>query len=207
MRLQIYFDNHERYFPKDLNDFASFSNAQPQPEKAPETLTINYYRRPLGNGKTWIYYILFYMQDDGLGYFHIDNHKLDWEVVVAEMDDEKDSLLRLCYTPHGRKEHFWLSEEDTRTLLKRTGNAIPIYCSKGKHATYPVNGIIWRYGGFANDTNNCCIVYNPQLKQLSSEAIASPYFSPKSGILLDNLNYPTVRLAQVSTRMLFKNPC
>jgi hypothetical protein len=203
----VYFDRDERYFPKDLNQQASFQNSDSRPEKAPETLTINYYVRPLDNGKTWIYYILFYLRDDGLGYFHVDAHTMDWEVVVVEM--ERGTPRRLCYTPHGRKEHFWLSEQDTRTLLQRTGGMVPIYCSKGKHATYPVRGTIWRYGGVASDTNDARIMYKqPRLRlaELSQEAIQGPYFAPKSGILTDPLDYPTVRLATVSTRLLFKSP-
>lgn len=199
MQLQINFDNRERYFPRDLNTFSPSTSTPP--ENAPETLIINYHRRSLENGLTWLYYILFYVQDDGLGSFHLDAHPWDWEVVVAEMDDT-DTLLRLCYTPHGSKEHFWLSKEDTQTLLKKTGGTIPIYCSRGKHATYPMGGTIWRYGGFANDTNNSRIVYNhPTLVELS---VDSPYFAPKKGFLSNPLNYPTIPLHKVRTRLLFE---
>lgn len=203
----VYFDSGERYFPKDLNQQASFHNSDSRPEKAPDMLTINYYVRPFEDGKTWVYYILFFLRDDGLGYFHVDAHTMDWEVVVVEM--EGGTPRRLCYTPHGRKEHFWLSEKDTSILLQKTGGVVPIYSSKGKHATYPVRGTIWRYGGVASDTNNGRLAYKqPRLRlvELSQDAIQGPYFAPKSGILTDPLDYPTVRLTDVSTRLLFKSP-
>ena len=193
--ITLYFDSHERFFPIDINQKAKGFDTK---EKC-----INYYVRKIDDITTWIYYFMYYVQDDGLKRFHIDSHPNDYELVIVEV--KGFDVTRICFTPHGRTENFWLSEEDTQKILK--DGKLNIYCSRGKHATYPLKGTIFRYFCFANDTNNHQIECIPRLVTLTESTINSPLFAYKKDTLTWDYNtVPTISLWYVRFHMLFVIP-
>jgi hypothetical protein len=136
-----FFDKQEQFFPIDYNDFirGEFTEG-----------IINYHIHTVGT-ITLIYFLAFYLYDTGLYSQNWDSHFLDFEYVVYKYENQE--LDSVCFCPHAFDSHFCLSNEDTQTLLKIGTNHINVYPSRGKHASYPIYGIIWRYIGFANDIN------------------------------------------------------
>lgn len=203
----LYFDSRERYFPIDWNQWSLTKTASKTP-------TLNAYVRVLSPSVTWVYFFLYYLHDDGLGTFHIDSHAIDVEMVVLEINTltagGSPKLNRVSYHPHGTAEHFWLNPQDTANLVaSNTERRVPVYCSRGKHATYPIKGTIWRYMGFANDTNDTVIkVTNgaQSLTLLTDVTLASSSFAPKKWVLTSKLPYPTVPLDTVRYRLLWQTP-
>jgi len=196
LSINLYFDSKERFFPIDLNQRlrSYISNT-----------TINSYTRVMDENTTWVYYFMYYLFDDGLGKCHVDSHVDDLELVVVEIKNNS-TISRICFTPHSQKEHFWLNEQDSQTCLEKTnyGFAINIYCSLGKHATYPIGGKIYRDLGFANDTNDGKNKIVPLICELTPETINHPYFAGKKPLLSGELHYPVVELKKVKYHMFFR---
>lgn len=107
------------------------------------------------DGRTLLHYFAFYPRDDGLqlfGCFSVDAHAYDLERVTVELN-ALQAVTGVCYFPHGEKEHFWIrGHADLEKILVQ--GRTRVYCSRGKHASYPICGTIWRYLGFANDHIN-----------------------------------------------------
>jgi len=196
LSINLYFDSKERFFPIDLNQRLRnyISNT-----------TINSYTRVIDKNTTWVYYFMYYLFDDGLGSCHVDSHVDDLELVIVEIKNDS-TISRICFTPHSQKEHFWLNEADSQTCLEKTnyGFAINIYCSLGKHATYPIGGKIHRDLGFANDTNDAKNKIVPRICELTPETINHPYFAGKKPLLSGELDYPVVELKKVKYHMFFR---
>ena len=88
--------------------------------------------------------------------------------------------------------------------LQVHGFGINIYCSLGKHATYPIGGKIFRDLGFANDTNDTKNKIVPLISELTPETINHPYFAGKKPLLSGELDYPVVELKKVKYHMFFR---
>jgi hypothetical protein len=192
--INLYFDSNERFFPIDMNQKAKGFNTTER--------CINYYVRKINDNTKWIYYFMYYVQDDGFKRSHIDTHVNDYELVIVEIKGLK--INRICFTPHSRKENFWLNEKDTQKIQKN--GKLDIYCSRGKHATYPIKGRIFRYFCFANDTNDYKIHCIPKLIELTESTINSKLFAYKKDTLTWDYNVPTISLWYVRFHMLFVLP-
>lgn len=197
LSINLYFDSKERFFPIDLN--------QRLQNQLSTTTCINSYTRVMDKNTIWVYYFMYYLMDDGLGIAHVDSHIDDLELVVVEIKNNS-TISRICFTPHSQKEHFWLNEADSQSCLTKTnyGFAINIYCSKGKHATYPIMGKIFRDLGFANETNDGKNKIVPHVNELTITTINHPYFAGKKSLLSGKLDYPVVELKKVRYHMFFR---
>jgi len=195
--IKLHFDSKERFFPIDLN------------QRLQNNLSdncINAFTRIIDKNTTWVYYFMYYLFDDGLGKCHVDSHVDDLELVVVEI--KNNDVSRICFTPHGQEEHFWLNEQDSQTCIEKTcyGVNLNIYCSLGKHATYPIGGRIFRYLGFANDTNDSKKTLVPRICELTLQTINHPFFAGKKPLLGSNLDYPTIKLKMVRYHLFLKIP-
>ncbi len=193
--LPIYhFDSAEKFFPVDFNEY--IKNA----EKTDLTYAVNTYVREM-EGRTWIYYWCFYTYDSGMYICHFDSHKIDFELCIVEIKNDK--VNRVCFCPHGSEEHFWIAGNDINNITDKNNNRIHIYASNGKHASYPLPGRILRYYGFANDTNNDKkIMDNLTPIPLNAVSMQNPIFGGKTNDLTyDYDQVKTISLDKVKTRM------
>jgi hypothetical protein len=157
-----------------------------------------------------LHYFFFYARDDGmkkLGLFVISSHRFDLEHVVVELTD--GSVTGVCYMPHGTGEHFWIRGHDLKDILVN-GTRPKVYASRGKHASYPIPGVIRRYGNLANDHHvplEFDITVEPASQKLMSIDLIDNAFPAIKGRLNRNLSqYPTIPLNKVRTHLLFKIP-
>ena len=138
----------------------------------------------------------------------VDAHKYDMEQLTVEVSNG-GTVLGVCYQPHGIKEHYWLrSDSDLKTVLRGNAQA-KAYVSKGKHAVYPIEGRIWRYGGVAND-----VCMHPRSQQMrvelpSDKVLAEDYIDSVFRSINRRMhhvsgdNRPCVPLRTARTRMVF----
>jgi len=165
---------------------------------------------PLSGNRTHLHYFFFYENDNGLKVFHrqVDAHLYDLEHVIVELTGEL--VTGVCFFPHASMETFWIrGQDDLNALLVQ--NRPKTYSSRGKHASYPVSGTIWRYGGFANDQNVPVLV--PITSVAASEQLlaldnfdASTFPAIKRRIIGDFSNVPTVALNKARYNMLWRKP-
>lgn len=165
---------------------------------------------PLSLNRTFLHYFFFYKEDDGLTVLNhvFDAHLYDLEHVVVELTG--DTVTGVCYFPHASIESFWIRGAlDLNDLL--VDGRPKVFSSRGKHASYPVSGTVWRYGGFANDHNDAVNV--PITAVLASEQLLalnnfdrSTFPAIKNRIIGDFSTVKTVKLNRARYNMLFKSP-
>lgn len=203
-----HFDSQEEYFPIDLN---SFNNGRLNKN------IVNVYLRELkeiSNDLIWIYYICFYTFDSGIKVCtpfncfsknKVSSHEFDFEIVILEINKKSEKICRVCFCPHGLDENFWIAENDLELILdKNNSDKIHIFVSRGKHASYPVKGIIWRHFGFANDYNNDDRILLLKPIILTSNTINSQIFETKKKCLSFDYNtIPVIPYHSVKKRKFF----
>lgn len=166
------------------------------------------------DGRTLLSYFAFYPRDDGLsvlgGLRTLDAHKYDLERVTVELDAQ-GTVMGVCYFPHGHTEHYWIrGSSDLQKLLVQ--GRPHVYCSRGKHGSYPVNGTIWRYFGFANDhCEPALLLPNVTVVPASEQALALPridgVFPGLPPNMRSNLSVlPTVALSSACYHLLCTLP-
>lgn len=201
----FHFDCQEDYFPIDLNSYQEYGKLLNN--------CVNTYTRRIDYNTVWIYYICFYLQDSGtkccLPYncyctdIYFSTHEYDYEIVIIEV--KNDEINRVCYCPHGLSENFWIPNKDIHHIIdKNNKNKVHVYISRSKHASYPIDGTIWRHMGFAND-----IIISPRTihllpLSLTESSIGSELFKSKQKCLSYDYNLvPEVDFEKVKYRMIF----
>lgn len=201
----FHFDYYEDYFPIDFNSYQEYDKLINN--------CVNAYIKRIDYNTIWIYYICFYLQDGGTKcclpfncyctdtYF--SKHEYDYEIVIIEV--KNDSINRVCFCPHGLEENFWICNEDTPSILDPYNkNKVHVYVSRSKHASYPIDGVIWRHFGFAND-----IIDSPRVVYLfplllTESSINSQLFSSKKKCLSYDYNQvPEIELSKVRFQNFF----
>jgi hypothetical protein len=159
--------------------------------------------------KTLLHYFFFYSQDDGLPYccYSIGGHKFDLEHIIVELTNNK--ISGVCYMPHGGSEFYWIRNTSDLQLLLKANHPV-VYSSRGKHASYPISGTIYRYFCFAND--HCDPVMIPiDVIEANSKTLATPlidnvFAGITNRILGDFSQYPEIRLSKSRTKILWVIP-
>jgi hypothetical protein len=162
---------------------------------------------------TYLMYFFYYAFDDGLTYFdtfQIDRHQYDMETVVVELDSISETAIKgVIYLPHGGLEHFAIRDRDDLSQIFINNHPV-VYCSQGKHASYPTSGRIFRYGGFANDICDPVeVVVN--VTEPSDKLMATPFIDGLFANIPIRVNddlttINTIRLKNVHDHMLFTLP-
>lgn len=205
-----HYDSDEQYFPIDYNSFAQGKYMKH---------VVNVHLRHINSDTIWIYYICFYTHKDiktGIknncfsncclstkSNLHCENQ---FEIVILEIDNSNEiyqKMKRVCFCPHNKEEYFWIGEKDLSSIQdKNNSDKIHVYVSKGKHAAYPLRGVIWRNLGFENDCNNDDIILLLRPILLILENLDSMV---KEHILKFNFaEIPEVPLESIRKRNLFR---
>lgn len=158
-----------------------------------------------------LHYFFFYLRDNGLRVlgFDIDAHKYDVEHIIVELTDQQ--VTGVCYLPHGSKEFYWIRGITDLSKILIDGTRPVVYASRGKHASSPVPGTIWRYFGVANDHVRKPVPSTVTVVAASDEVMAEPRIDNVFDSLQDRVvgnfkQYSVVPLSKVRTHLLFKLP-
>lgn len=159
-------------------------------------------------GDLHLHYFTFYAKDSGMQRFArvYDAHDFDIEHLIVEIDAA--GIVRgVLYMPHGSKEHFWIRHRDDLKEILEKGKRPKVFVSKDKHAQYPQEGRVLRYGLFANDNctpkiNSGFTVQVASQKALLTKYIDGVFRGLPSRIEMDFVSKPEVRLRSVRYRML-----
>lgn len=161
--------------------------------------------------KTLLHYFFYYPKDDGMRVFGlgtpVDAHQYDLEHIIVERTGAV--VTGVCYFPHASAESFWIRGDNDLSQLLVQGHPA-VYASRGKHASYPVSGTIFRYGGFANDHIDPVLVpisvVQASDQLLAVDLIDNKFPAIRHRITGDFSTVPTVTLASARYHMMFKMP-
>lgn len=194
----FFFDFYEQSYPIDYNTYLHEGDIV----KAVINGHVQY-----KNNKIYLHYWSFYLQDNGMKccFKTWDAHKYDLEGVIIELTHY--TISGICFTHHGSSEFYWIRHKEDLKELMKTGT-LQVYVSRGKHSSYPIEGMIYRYFGFANDICRHPIQLLYTLVPYDYIALQTTSFDQFVGPAIKlNANYdniPEIRLSQARTHMLFR---
>lgn len=196
---EFHFDILETIFPVSLNAYTASQAVVPD--------HVTGVIEQIGE-VTRLHYACFYLRDGGtkvLGLFDAGSHAFDLEMVTVDVVN--DAVARVYFFPHGAAEWFCI-EQNVNSIL-RDGHP-QVFVARGKHGIYPVPGKIFRYLVLFDSCNiPTHRVLNLELASrnvMNTKYIADGMRGLSKHLQKDYDAVPRVRLAEVSTRMLFKLP-
>lgn len=196
------------YFDKDEQERPiAFSSSLDQPR---QPVYAEFFPSALTPGAFIIAYYMVFRRDNGTALLGLDAHDGDYESVLVEISSA-GALLGVCYRPHGEEEHFWIRDHDDVMRITDNGRHGPaVYVSRGKHASYPVSGKIWRLFGIGTDicespipivvTLICINEQTDEWRAAMDRSVLAQRFRHVSGDF-KYVDYPEIRLKDVATRM------
>jgi hypothetical protein len=196
-------DRHETISLISMSEYVASGSVVPDDSIVGTVVYISPFQKHL-------HYFMFYDSDGGMPCCGraIGSHKYDLEHMIVEITH--NTLTGVCYMPHGTAEWYWIRGQSDLQKITNGGLRPIVYSSRGKHASYPVSGTIYRYLGFAND--HCVPVTCSVTVQRASDALLSVdlidgvFAALKPRIVGPFSQHPTVPLSSCRTRMLRKIP-
>lgn len=116
------------------------------------------------NNKTHLFYNFIYPYNGAknvVGLRDVGAHFGDIEHITVVLNSD-NSISELFYSAHGSSEGRWLKPTD----VTFEGDRPIVYVAKYSHASYPKEGVVFRFFGFGNDYTNKGIKWNPQVVRL-----------------------------------------
>ena len=113
------------------------------------------------NNKTHLFYNFLYTYNgpkNVAGLRNIHAHFGDIEHITIVLNSD-NSISELFYAAHSSSEGRWLKPKD----VTFEGDRPIVYVAKYSHASYPKEGVVFRFFGFGNDYTNKGIKWDPQV--------------------------------------------
>jgi hypothetical protein len=135
------------------------------------------FSRTMQDGKIQIQYIFLFTYNGEYSIANLENvgfHPGDMEHLTVECSSTGE-LLRVFYSAHGTKDGRWVDAKDVElldsTIDALSGSESPsapnrkivAYNALNGHGLYPKNGIVFRFGGFANDYLEKGLLWKPNV--------------------------------------------
>lgn len=103
-----------------------------------------------------LYYVSLYAFNYGktiLGIAHSGDHEGDMEVMIIELKRDStlqgvDRINRIYYGSHATEDGRWVKPSDVEFI---DGTHPVVYVAAGGHGNYHIPGVVFRFGGLAND--------------------------------------------------------
>lgn len=116
------------------------------------------------NNKTHLFYNFLYPYNGSKNVANLRNvgaHYGDIEHITLVLNSD-NTIFELFYAAHGSSEGRWLKPNE----ITFEGDRPLVYVAKYSHASYPKEGVVFRFFGFGNDYTNKGIKWDPQVIRL-----------------------------------------
>lgn len=116
------------------------------------------------NNKTHLFYNFIYPYNGAknvAGLRDVGAHFGDIEHITIVLNPD-NTISELFYAAHGSSEGRWLKPKD----VTFEGDRPIVYVAKYSHASYPKEGVVFRFFGFGNDYTNKGFKWDPQVIRL-----------------------------------------
>lgn len=116
------------------------------------------------DSKTHLFYNFLYPYNGAknvAGLRNVGAHFGDIEHITVILNSD-NTISELFYAAHGSSEGRWLKPKD----VTFEGDRPIVYVAKYSHASYPKEGVAFRFFGFGNDYTNKGIKWDPQVIRL-----------------------------------------